>query len=116
MPSIAGLLAPLRPSRNDFLWSAALTDAFESVKQSLSSAPILSFLTLEETLVCALTLVVRVSVSSYSSWLVRRGSLSLSFGRRDSVCSHRAGDVGCVVGYLQVQAVPGWSATIYRNY
>ena len=46
MPSIAGLLAPLRPllsSKNECLWSAALTDAFESIKQSLSSAPILSF-------------------------------------------------------------------------
>ena len=45
-PSIAGLLGPLRPllsTKNEFLWSAASTDAFESVKQSLSSAPILSF-------------------------------------------------------------------------
>ena len=45
-PTLVGLLAPLRPllsTKNDFLWSTSLTDAFESVKQSLTSAPTLSY-------------------------------------------------------------------------
>ena len=45
-PAVAGLLAPLRPllsTKNEFLWSAALSDAFESVKQALTSPPTLSF-------------------------------------------------------------------------
>lgn len=45
-PTIAGLLAPLRPllsTKNEFMWSSELEAAFGSVKQSLTSAPILSY-------------------------------------------------------------------------
>ena len=44
--AIAGLLSPLRPllsTRNEFLWSSALNDVFESVKQSMMSSRTLSF-------------------------------------------------------------------------
>ena len=45
-PAIAGLLNPLRPllsTKNDFVWSPGLDEAFGEVKSSLVSAPILSF-------------------------------------------------------------------------
>ena len=45
-PSVAGLLAPLRPllsTKNEFSWSPELDQAFTVAKQSLTSAPILSY-------------------------------------------------------------------------
>lgn len=44
--NIAGLLAPLRPllsTKNEFMWSPELNQAFTTAKQSLTSAPTLSF-------------------------------------------------------------------------
>ena len=43
-PAVAGLLAPLRPllsTRNDFLWTPEAGRAFATVKQFLTSAPVL---------------------------------------------------------------------------
>ena len=45
-PAIAGLLAPLRPllsTKNEFTWSPDLEEAFNTVKKSLTSAPVLSY-------------------------------------------------------------------------
>lgn len=45
-PAIAALLTPLRPllsTKNEFTWSKMLTQAFNEVKQSLTSVSTLSF-------------------------------------------------------------------------
>ena len=45
-PTIASLLNPLRPllsTKNEFVWSLGLEEAFEKAKLSLTSAPTLSF-------------------------------------------------------------------------
>ena len=45
-PMIASLLSPLRPllsTKNEFVWSLGLEEAFEKAKLSLTSAPTLSF-------------------------------------------------------------------------
>ena len=45
-PSIASLLAPLRPlmsTKNDFLWTPEMNEAFTVARQSMASAPTLSF-------------------------------------------------------------------------
>ena len=60
--TLAGLLAPLRPllsTENEFVWSSELHQAFTKAKQSLTSAPTLSFLTQANQPDCALMPVVK---------------------------------------------------------
>ena len=68
--TLASLLGPLRPllsTKNEFVWSPSHDQAFQTARQSLTSAPTLFFLTPQSLHICAPMRVDEVWVSSSSN-------------------------------------------------
>ena len=116
LATLLALLRPLLSTKNEFLWSTLHKEAFNQVKQSLTTSPLLSFFAhifvhrYQQTRISFYcTTKDRREMDFHSSWFV------ILVRHRDMVCFHWVRTPCCSMGHHEVWNISCRAATVSRD-